>query len=610
MSIPVTFDTQKEVKRLQVAGSDMAIDDFRLKKLLPQMQKSGEKAPVFARAAELIEKVLSSTPENSSQNLLELSNLVNAIMYTQGQTGAAGEMQEMEVNPVKGFTRITYRRLKPVMDALSTKGAGRLEIIRDAHQEGLFNDIRLTGLLVRGMDDSYSEIAELCYQILLEQGDHIVPILQRDLNIEGGKGSARRLDVISKFLKRGGEALYLEALEKGSPEVKVSAIKALKDFPEYEHILLEQSKAKRKEVKEAALLALSQLGSAAGIARIMEAFKGKDRQGAKIAIKICNPGEIDDLLILEAQKTLENLEKEPKPKDETAEYFMDTIECLYDRNHKELFHFLKDCLKNKESVYRTAFGYQKELTARRIAALVLSYGKEEAYTLLEELGKDKGKHILDYALNASFMIRSKEYIFEQYSPWAKKSQTAEGKLVFRFLNTWVHDVSTKSYYESQYGVRTFEADYETSGQYRLSKEFEMDKRWLQIFIQLNQEELVYHLAQNEPKCIAYIMDKIAAKLDSVKYRKAGLFYSLNALLNSGYEKRYEVILETYFKLFETAKAKGIYSDVVEYLYILEKFPKEYVPRMKELAQKVKEQMSEGHWITTRFYEIVELLNAK
>jgi len=88
MSIPLLIETQSEVKRLLIAGSGLATRDFRLKKLLPQMKKAGESVPVFARVADAMEKVIEpETNDQVSEKLLELSNIVNAILYTQGQTG-------------------------------------------------------------------------------------------------------------------------------------------------------------------------------------------------------------------------------------------------------------------------------------------------------------------------------------------------------------------------------------------------------------------------------------------------------------------------------------------------------------------------------------------
>ena len=44
-------------RRLAIAGSAVAPGDFRLKKLVQPLEKSGEKAPVFARVGQAVQAV-------------------------------------------------------------------------------------------------------------------------------------------------------------------------------------------------------------------------------------------------------------------------------------------------------------------------------------------------------------------------------------------------------------------------------------------------------------------------------------------------------------------------------------------------------------------------
>src|SRR3984957_10104754 len=96
MSIPVLTQVYDEVRRLSIAGSVVAPGDFRLKKLLPALEQAGKKAPVFAKVAQAVTGVVESAEKTSAQALLELSTLVNAILYTQGETGLAGDIEPIE----------------------------------------------------------------------------------------------------------------------------------------------------------------------------------------------------------------------------------------------------------------------------------------------------------------------------------------------------------------------------------------------------------------------------------------------------------------------------------------------------------------------------------
>src|SRR5262245_65579538 len=96
MSIPVLIQTYDEVRRLAIAGSVVAPGDFRLKKLIPPLEQAGAKAPVFARVAESAKALVEGPETTSSESLLELTALVSAVLYTQGETSAPGKLEPIE----------------------------------------------------------------------------------------------------------------------------------------------------------------------------------------------------------------------------------------------------------------------------------------------------------------------------------------------------------------------------------------------------------------------------------------------------------------------------------------------------------------------------------
>jgi hypothetical protein len=143
MSIPVLVQVYDEMRRLAIAGSAVAPGDFRLKKLIAPLEKSAEKAPVFAKVAQAVQAVVDSNDKTASTALLELTTLVNAILYTQGATGIAGELKPLETRDLGQTTQTGARTLKPLLEALSSTGSGRIEPVRDAFDRGTFKDLRL-----------------------------------------------------------------------------------------------------------------------------------------------------------------------------------------------------------------------------------------------------------------------------------------------------------------------------------------------------------------------------------------------------------------------------------------------------------------------------------
>ena len=93
MSLAVLNQVYDETRRLAIAGSNLAAGDFRLTKLVDPLQKSAAKAPVFGQVAASIQRLVDAPADESAQALLDLSSLVSAILYTQGQTTISGDLE-------------------------------------------------------------------------------------------------------------------------------------------------------------------------------------------------------------------------------------------------------------------------------------------------------------------------------------------------------------------------------------------------------------------------------------------------------------------------------------------------------------------------------------
>src|SRR5260370_38244195 len=86
MSIALIEESAREVRRLAIAGSPLAVGDFRLKKLIAPLEQAGTKVPVFAQVAKAVIEVVHGKEDDSAARLLNFGTLLNPIRYTQGQT--------------------------------------------------------------------------------------------------------------------------------------------------------------------------------------------------------------------------------------------------------------------------------------------------------------------------------------------------------------------------------------------------------------------------------------------------------------------------------------------------------------------------------------------
>lgn len=336
MSVALLAQVYDETRRLAIAGSVVAPGDFRIKKLIAPLEQAGAKAPVFAKVAEGVKAVVDSTDKTSAQALLDLTILLSAILYTQGETGVAGKLEPIETTDLGLVaTQTSARVLKPLMEALSTKGSGRLEIIRDACERDAFRDMRLIQPAVAAIDDAYPEIADLiCDKVLPLYGKAILPALRSSFDMKGRAGHPRRLRLMHQLDPAGSRALVKQVLEEGSKEVKVAAIECLGQDRDDVSYLLEQAAAKAQEVRQAAYQALAQFDDEAVVAVLQKAFDGKDLGVAADALRRCRSRKLSAFVRSRIEEELAELAKTKEKKDASTKIGQLTqmLECLRGRD--------------------------------------------------------------------------------------------------------------------------------------------------------------------------------------------------------------------------------------------------------------------------------------
>lgn len=283
MSTALLQELHQELRRLYIAGSELAAGDFRLKRLLPQFQQLGERAPVFKKLGEGVAAIVepgSSEAKSPGVQLQELTLLLESVLYTQGTTAADGTPGPLPARSIKLQTRQPYRKIGAVQQALTTTGSGRYEIVVDAFKEGVFQDLRLLPLAVEALNDPYSELADYAMtNILPSYGTAIAGYLFESFNPAGGRSEVRKLEVIGRVAAAAHLDEIYQVAGHGSDEVRAAAIRLLAGHGQYIPALLEWTADKKKGIREAAYAALATGGSTEGGEKLIEAFvKKKDRE--------------------------------------------------------------------------------------------------------------------------------------------------------------------------------------------------------------------------------------------------------------------------------------------------------------------------------------------
>ena len=423
MSIAVLTQVYQEARRLAVAGSVVAKGDFRLKKLLPPLDVAGQKAPVFAKVAESARAVIDGPEEKSADHLLELTSLVTAVLYTQGEAGHPGTIRGIETVDLGGASQISGRRLKDLLEALTSTGSGRLERVEEAHKQGLFQDLRLVRPAVNGLDDPYPDVANfLAEKVLPMYGKAVLPDIRAKYDPKGGKGHPRRLSLLHKLDPEGSRELVLAALDGGSKDVKVAAIGCLgKDDLSF---LLDQTKAKAQDVRSAAYRSLAGVDHKDSVDALAKALAGKDLNIAANAIQqSANNKSLTKLLadeIGQERDTLLSL-KDKKKVGVSADRLTDLIRALPDWDHPGANAVVLDLFARRDELTKVKGTTYSGSDVVEAAVEHMAEGPKSLQQTLARAHSELPADHIDAAVRAAKAALTPAEVYDVFSPYLRAS---------------------------------------------------------------------------------------------------------------------------------------------------------------------------------------------
>ncbi|WP_127579392.1 HEAT repeat domain-containing protein [Paenibacillus koleovorans] len=588
MSIDVLFGLRSEVRRLFIAGSGMAVGDVRLQRVLPQLQKLGESAPIFKRMAQAVGELLEADVNNSAAKLLELGTLLESVLYTQGKTETAGERVPLQGTSIGLTTAYSYRKLQPVKEALASKGQGRLEVLRSAYDNGVFADFRLLDAAVEALDESYAEIVELLQRkVLPGYGSDAVPALKRRLRLDGGKGDARRLELLHEQWRQTEEGLelLLNAVREGSTEVRAAAVELLGQYPNQEPYLLELADDKRKEVRQAALFALAKLDTPLSVERLFRALKSaKDRDLAIEPIVLCSSVALAREVMAFVRSLVEQAGQDAKPETVGLE-LLAAIRCLEANKPQEEVRRLLEELLAEPAFIRA----ETEAAQERAIETLLAMNSPEADRFVMELRDAYKGKFFGHSFHAALRRLSPAEVFDHFSSGPKVGGKYREVELLRAFREETNYLRRGRYEQLDFVVSD-------DGQ---PLQVEWDPRWVRLFVKLDQEELVWRLVQSPDREIeAYLLNKCKAAPD---LKTAGTVHSLLALFRLRHPDAPELLMD----IVEQTDTKQIYYMSGEQRDLLALLPRRYAERL----QKAADAMAHNH-MKRQLTELAEQIAAK
>ncbi|MCJ8014254.1 HEAT repeat domain-containing protein [Paenibacillus sp. KQZ6P-2] len=527
MSQALLMELNEEIRRLYIAGSDLAAGDYRLKRLLPTFQQLGERAPVFKKLGEGVEALIgpgSGNGADSARLLQDVNLLLQSVLNTQGKAAADGQTAPFTSKSVLLPTRLSYRKLSAVRTALTTRGGGRHEVILEAYHEGVFRDLRLLPFAIEALNDPYVEIAELAMtDILPSYGPEIVPHLLESFDPKGGKLESRKLTVIARSGDPGVFGIVHEASVSGSDEVRTTAIRLLAGHPEYEQALLDFSRDKKKGIREAAYHALADTGSQRAAERLYEASQGKDCDLVNPSLARCQSERLNEWLIRDFSELLHSVHAHIDEKQKVEEIWTKAKRYLWSLHQKkslELEALYLEVLRHYK-LYMFKLGWV--FLANEAMNYIRNTGSEEGLQLAEAAIEMDLKH---YAGTNSYAreifikaqpILSPERLYEEYARILKdrvhvSALSRSANYCKQLLDT-MEDMVVSRRYQAFRQVWTYGEKESYAYHVEMLPQEEItanwDPRWLDHFIELDHMALVSAFARpGHAEAASYLLDKL------------------------------------------------------------------------------------------------------
>ena len=305
MNLQPLYDVKTRLEQAAIAGVGLLAEDFRLSRAAEQLKPLAGASPVFGKIDAGLTQLLSAPAGERSGLLLDVLALVDAVVYTQGQTGVSGELVPL---PAGGgqYQELSYSQLSPLLTALTTTGGGRMELVKSAWEDHpeFFTDYRILPAVVDGLGDSYGELAELNADILKGIGPAALPLVKAGLDPAGNRAMARRVEVISALEGAAATPWLRELLPQSKKDVRAAVLTALGEDGENVPLLLELARTERGANRDAILRALARQDGEA-----VRAFWGKELEAHSDSVKFLEPSNTDwaaGLVTSGLQRRLEN----------------------------------------------------------------------------------------------------------------------------------------------------------------------------------------------------------------------------------------------------------------------------------------------------------------
>lgn len=489
MSIVALYELQERLNATAIAGVNMINEDFRLQRSIEQFKEVSGSSPVFQKIAQQLAPLVQTDVVNKEIVLMEALALIDAVLYTQGVVPVNGELESIQP---AGFPYYPcrYSELQTLVQSLTDKGSGRYEVVHTAFEtkSPALHDYRLRNKLVAALGDSYSEMAELVKDILVAEGESVIPLLKQDLDPKGKKEMARRVEVIEQIAGERENEYYLSLLEGSSSTVKEAAIYALRHDQSNADTLIHLADTEKGDKKNTAYTALKEMQSQQTIDYWIKAIEQNPVAVQNFLDQYTND-EISDAIarkleqlvmpILQSERNV--LEQEEVTALSALINMLDnkcspTLVDLYGR----LASYQKDLSKWKSKQASTSFGFGEydnnllEVVNSKLIASMIRGSNKAVFDAADLLYRQHEQVFLRSGFAAALLTRSQVSVFDEFAP--KLHNQALCEQLVACLSQVDYDDELQGYYLSNISPKY--RSYYYSSSHRVLAE-PLDNRWFE-----------------------------------------------------------------------------------------------------------------------------------
>ena len=260
MDLRPLYTLKDALENAAAAGTDLVLDDQALQSAVTAFAPLAVAVPALGRIGREAVALLAAEPDERPARLNDALWSVTSAARRLGMTDVPGELAPLAGGEAS-WANAPYSRLRPLIDALSGSGAGRITLVEETHaaHPEYFSDFRVMPYLVDAISSAHGEWEEVLASILSAQGRSAVTFLEAGFEPDGRREMERRVYWAARLGGVEANEWLLSILPSCTKEVRETAIAALGVSQENAALLRELYRTESGKCRDAALRALARM---------------------------------------------------------------------------------------------------------------------------------------------------------------------------------------------------------------------------------------------------------------------------------------------------------------------------------------------------------------